>query len=100
MCGHVHVPALYHLSATGKVARFVPVASAAVPLSPSWRWLMVLGAVGQPRDGSPAACYGVLDLSHNTITYQRVPYDTQTAARKVRAAGLPEVLAQRLLQGF
>jgi hypothetical protein len=30
----------------------------------------------------------------------RVPYDVETAARKVREAGLPAVLAERLLQGF
>lgn len=99
-CGHVHVPALYHLSATGKVAQFAPPAGVPVPLSTQWRWLAVLGAVGQPRDGLPAACYGVIDTVRNTVTYVRVAYDTDTAARKVRAAGLPEVLSMRLMQGF
>ena len=32
-CGHVHVPALFHLSLTGKFAGFEPVKSVEIPLS-------------------------------------------------------------------
>lgn len=99
-CGHVHVPALYHLSATGKIAGFQPVQRVEIPLSPHRRWLAVLGAVGQPRDGNPAACYAVLDDVRDVLTYIRVPYDVETAARKVRDAGLPIALSYRLLQGY
>src|SRR5271154_4654272 len=73
-CGHVHVPALYHLSRTGKLFEFTPTAGVAIPLPVSHRWLAVLGAVGQPRDRNPAACYGLLDTVQNTLTYVRVPY--------------------------
>ena len=34
-----------------------------VPLLRPRQWLAVLGAVGQPRDGDPAACYGMLDTA-------------------------------------
>eukprot|EP01037_Dinobryon_pediforme_P009492 gene9491-9572_t len=57
-CGHVHVPTVYGVTATSKLARFQPVASVSIPLLKQRRWLCVLGAVGQPRDGNPAACYG------------------------------------------
>lgn len=99
-CGHVHVPALYHLSRTGKLFEFTPVAGVAIPLPPSHRWLAVLGAVGQPRDRNPAACYGLLDTAQNTLTYIRVPYDVGSAAQKIRDSGLPAVLAARLEQGY
>ncbi len=99
-CGHVHVPMLYHLSLTDKLIEFVPTAGTAIPLLYGRRWLAVLGAVGQPRDRNPAACYGLLDEEHNALTYVRVPYDVATAARKVRVAGLPSVLATRLEQGY
>ena len=56
-CGHVHVPALYGLTAAAKLVNFRPVADVAVPLMRPRRWLAVLGAVGQPRDGEPAAAY-------------------------------------------
>jgi diadenosine tetraphosphatase ApaH/serine/threonine PP2A family protein phosphatase len=98
-CGHTHVPALYHLSVTGKIAYFDPTEGVAIPLSRHRRWLAVIGAVGQPRDHDPAACYGLFDEAARTLTYVRVPYDTERAAAKIRAAGLPEFLAARLAWG-
>ncbi len=59
----------------------------------------MIGAVGQPRDGNPAACYGLLDTAASELTWHRVPYDIASAAAKVRAAGLPERLAARLAKG-
>jgi diadenosine tetraphosphatase ApaH/serine/threonine PP2A family protein phosphatase len=98
-CGHVHVPALFHLSPTGKIAGFEPVQSVEIPLLSPRRWVAVLGSVGQPRDYNPAACYGALDVERNVLVYVRVPYDNETAARKVRDAGLPELLSHRLIAG-
>lgn len=97
--GHVHEPALYHISATGKVMGFIPIVNTGIPLSPQRRWLAVMGAVGQPRDGNPAAAYGILDTKSNEIFYNRVPYDIEGAAAKIRAAGLPDILWQRLSAG-
>jgi len=99
-CGHVHVPALYHLSNTGKVGELIPTTSVGIPLLPRRRWLAVIGAVGQPRDRNPAACYGLLDEDTDVLTYLRVPYDTATAARKIREAGLPPSLGLRLESGY
>jgi diadenosine tetraphosphatase ApaH/serine/threonine PP2A family protein phosphatase len=99
-CGHTHVPALFHMSLTGKFASFDPVARVEIPLTPPRRWLAVIGSVGQPRDGDPAACYAVLDVERNALTYMRVPYDIESAARKIEAAGLPPILAARLFEGF
>ena len=98
-CGHTHQPALFNESAATLPQQHVPVDGRPMPLLTQRRWLAVLGAVGQPRDGDPAACYGLLDETHNKLTYVRVPYDVDLAARKVRAAGLPEVLAKRLTLG-
>lgn len=98
-CGHVHDPAIYHLSDVAKVGRFAPVSGVAMPLLPRRRWLLIPGSVGQPRDGVPAAAYALYDDSHATVTCFRVPYDNQTAAAKVRAAGLPAALADRLITG-
>jgi diadenosine tetraphosphatase ApaH/serine/threonine PP2A family protein phosphatase len=99
-CGHVHVPALYHLGSTGRAIPFTPVAGRPVPLLATRRWLAVLGAVGQPRDGIPAAAYAVFDTDRCELTLLRVAYDIATAARKVRDAGLPALLSERLELGF
>ncbi len=99
-CGHVHVPMLYFLSRAGRIAEFTPAAEVVIPLLAGRRWLAVLGAVGQPRDRNPAACYALIDEAQNTLIYVRMPYDAATAARKIREAGLPPVLAARLEQGY
>ena len=98
-CGHTHVPALYHMSAARPPAYFAPLPGRAIPLAPSRRWLGVIGAVGQPRDGNPAACYAMLDEAAGSLVYHRVPYDAEAAARKMRQAGLPDMLWKRLLEG-
>jgi diadenosine tetraphosphatase ApaH/serine/threonine PP2A family protein phosphatase len=98
-CGHTHIPALFNESATTLPHQYVPVDGKPVPLLSQRRWIAVLGAVGQPRDRNPSACYGVLDTGANRLTYVRVPYDVDLTARKVLAAGLPKALALRLRRG-
>ncbi len=97
--GHVHQPALYHLSSTGKIADFTPVPGVAVPVPSHRQWLILPGAAGQPRDGNPAACWALFDDVKSTITFHRVPYDHEAAAAKIVAAGLPKALADRLFEG-
>jgi diadenosine tetraphosphatase ApaH/serine/threonine PP2A family protein phosphatase len=57
------------------------------------------GGVGQPRDGDPRASYAVYDGEARTLTLHRVEYDLETAQRKIREAGLPSYLAERLAHG-
>lgn len=97
--GHVHRPAIYAIATTGKLTHFVPVTNIGVPLLPQRRWLAVIGSVGQPRDGNPAAAYSIYDKSTGELTCIRVPYDVDAAADKIRKAGLPEALARRLKSG-
>ena len=99
-CGHTHIPALHGLTATGQLVSFQPVPSVPVPLSPHRRWLTVVGAVGQSRDGNPAAAYALLDTATSELTHFRVPYDVQAAAAAVLEAGLPPALAARLRKGL
>jgi len=99
-CGHVHRAGLYSRDMAGKVAAHRFAFGLPVPLLTSRRWLAVIGSVGQPRDGSGLAGYAVLDRARNELTFRRVGYDSATTARKVRAAGLPENLAARLVQGI
>ena len=98
-CGHIHQPALYSMSAVAKMTRFVPVADIAVPLLQGRHWLAVLGSVGQPRDGNPAAAFAMFDTDRQEITYCRVPYDVEAAAQRIRENGLPLWLADRLRVG-
>ena len=98
-CGHVHRPAIYNLSDTSKPGTFRPVAGVAIPLLPQRRWLAVAGSVGQPRDGNPAACWSLVDTARAEVTYHRIPYEVEEAAKKIRRAALPEMYAERLAFG-
>ena len=99
--GHVHRPALYSLgTATKKVTRFVPVTPEPIPLLPQRRWLAVACAVGQPRDGNPLAGFCLYDTQSGALSFRRTAYDIDGAAAKIRAAGLPDLLAARLSGGY
>jgi diadenosine tetraphosphatase ApaH/serine/threonine PP2A family protein phosphatase len=98
-CGHIHQPSLYSMSSAAKMTSFVPTSGVPVQLLPGRRWLAVLGSVGQPRDGDPAASFAMFDTNSREITYCRVPYDVETAAKRIRQNGLPLWLADRLLVG-
>ena len=98
-CGHMHIPMLYHLSSAGKARDFHPVPDAIIPLPEQRQWLVIPGSAGQPRDGNPAACYAMFDTDSRALTFHRVRYDHEGAGKKIRAAGLPPRLADRLSDG-
>jgi diadenosine tetraphosphatase ApaH/serine/threonine PP2A family protein phosphatase len=98
-CGHVHEPKLYYESDAGHCIDFVPSSDRPVPMPAHRRWLVLPGSTGQPRDGNPAACYAWFDTVQRLLTFHRIPYDHDTAAAKIRAAGLPDMLATRLADG-
>ncbi len=98
-CGHVHVPAVYCLSHAGKMTSHAPSPGVAIPLLSQRRWLAVIGSVGQPRDGNPAACFAIYDTEQRNLTYHRAPYDFESVSRRIREQGLPEALAARLERG-
>lgn len=64
-----------------------------------FRYLVNPGSVGQPRDGDPRACFAVIDTSARRVTVRRIAYDVEAASQKIRRAGLPPFLADRLLVG-
>lgn len=97
--GHVHNQALYYTSPGGTIQIFQPVPGVAITLTHQRQWLAIAGSVGQPRDGNPAAAYVLHDQQRDTLTFFRIPYDYWSAARKVRAAGMPEPLAHQLEYG-
>jgi diadenosine tetraphosphatase ApaH/serine/threonine PP2A family protein phosphatase len=98
-CGHTHIPALYYARPAGAPICFRPLDNRPAPLSAVMRHLVVVGSVGQPRDGNPAACFGLLDTGERTVTMMRVPYDWERTAAKIAERGLPPWLGLRLKIG-
>jgi diadenosine tetraphosphatase ApaH/serine/threonine PP2A family protein phosphatase len=57
------------------------------------RYIINPGSVGQPRDGDWRAAFALYDDAQRSFTWFRVPYEVDIAQRRVRQAGLPEILA-------
>lgn len=68
-------------------------------VDPKDQWLINPGSVGQPRDGDPRAAYAVVDTGTHTVELLRQVYDIGEAQRRIRDAGLPDLLATRLGEG-
>jgi diadenosine tetraphosphatase ApaH/serine/threonine PP2A family protein phosphatase len=62
-------------------------------------WLLNPGSVGQPRDGDPRAAWVLLDTESSQAEWRRSRYDIAGAQDAIRAAGLPDSLADRLGYG-
>ena len=97
--GHTHVPAAFRMARALETIGPLRGERFRLALDAGSHYLVNCGAVGQPRDSDPRAAYGVVDTEERTLDVVRVRYDTATAQAKIIAAGLPEVLAQRLAIG-
>jgi len=62
-------------------------------------WLVNPGSTGQPRDGDPRAAWLTLDTGNWTVVWRRAEYDIPGAQAAIRAARLPDSLAERLQYG-
>ena len=93
--GHTHVPMIV---GDGKVVRQIEPGQT-VKLKPRVPYLINPGSVGQPRDGDPAAAYGMLDLDERSFTFCRVDYDVEDTHRRIVEAGLQRHLGDRLRVG-
>ncbi|MCA8973833.1 MAG: metallophosphoesterase family protein, partial [Planctomycetes bacterium] len=98
--GHSHVPAIYlRHDDKPRDIHVVPHSEAEISYRGFERVLMNVGSVGQPRDEDPRAAYGLVDTDLEIASIRRVNYDISSVQQKIRDAGLPEVLANRLSLG-
>ncbi len=95
--GHTHVPVAFVIT-EGRLEAIVPSDGSGLELEDRIA-LVNPGSVGQPRDGDSRASYLVLDTDTRSIVWHRVPYDIGSVATAMRAAGLPDRLAERLHHG-
>ena len=91
--GHTHVPSLF--STQSEEGRYLT--EGVYQLSKGEHYLINPGSVGQPRDRNPKLSFAFFDSDHRNLELVRLDYDNQKAAQKIRNAGLPAYLADRLL---
>ena len=94
--GHSHVERSYRLWPGGATELL----TGRLRIVPGFRYVVNVGSVGQPRDRDPRAAAAIYDDRQEAVEFYRVPYDIETAASRIRAAGIPEVFAQRLYAGW
>ncbi len=93
--GHTHVPMIYEKQVAG-VYRIDP-QDFKLPIGR--KYFINVGSVGQPRDRDPRATYVVYDFLARTVKFRRLEYDVEAAQERIRLAGLPSRLAERLAVG-
>ncbi|MFO7675755.1 MAG: metallophosphoesterase family protein [bacterium] len=93
--GHSHHP--FAVERRDGATRVLPVEGFTV--RPGGRYLVNVGSVGQPRDGDPRACCALYDTARREFSLFRVAYDIPAVQARIRQAGLPAFLADRLAIG-
>ncbi|MBT8339667.1 MAG: metallophosphoesterase family protein [Desulfatitalea sp.] len=93
--GHTHD--LEIVSFDGRQASRAPLHQGRLSLAADTRYMINVGSVGQPRDGTTHAKYIIWDDNTDVLEVRFVPYDITATVTKIRAAGMPEAHAKRLL---
>ncbi len=100
LVGHTHVPALFEQQAgSDRVFGRVPGPGDIQEVGGN-RFIANPGSVGQPRDGDPRAAYAVYDSDSATLEWRRVVYPIEVTQQRMRVAGLPAPLIERLSLGW
>ena len=94
--GHTHAPIAY--AGTPDLAEAIT--EKRFDLKEGLFYFINPGSVGQPRDGDARASFLIFDSSRNEVSFYRVEYDIKACADKIKATGLPEILAERLFRGY
>ena len=93
--GHSHQPVVFE-----KGKNFTgPLKGDTFSLTDGSRYIINVGSVGQPRDRDPRLSCCIYDSTEKTVELIRLEYEVAEAQEKIRKAGLPEYLAQRLAHG-
>ena len=99
LVGHTHTPVIFEQIDQLRVASHAPRYHQPVNLNGA-RLIINPGSVGQPRDADPRASYALLDTEALTWEYRRVVYDVEATQERMRHAGMPPRLVQRLSFGW
>lgn len=97
--GHTHIADLYALAPDGAIMHQHFQHGGSTNLEDSFRYIINVGSIGQPRDLNPQASFGFYDASRRSVDFVRFDYPIGAVQEKIACAHLPEVLARRLSVG-
>jgi predicted phosphodiesterase len=98
--GHTHVTSVFSLEGRSVRVRQLTGAEGELEIVPGNRYLVNPGSIGQPRDGDPRASFMTYDSDRHRVRWHRLEYPVAQAQNRIRKAGLPDVLADRLAVGM
>lgn len=98
--GHTHVTSRFEMAGGGVRVEALRGERGRIELDPEVRYLINPGSIGQPRDRNPRASYMTFDSRRRVVHWYRVSYPVGAAQKRIRGAGLPAMLADRLAVGM
>ncbi|MBE0448057.1 MAG: metallophosphoesterase family protein [Actinobacteria bacterium] len=98
--GHSHIPLMFKKAARAPIETIPLIEGEALSLDKEVKYLVNPGSIGQPRDGDPRASFMIFNTDDYLLKYQRVEYPIEVTRKKMRHAGLPISLADRLIYGM
>lgn len=98
--GHTHIPFVFMFEKNLHISTLlIPEERKKIKLLPQYKYIVNVGAVGQPRDGDPRACIAFFDSTNSELEFFRLNYDFPKTQRKMYHARLPMFLIERLTWG-
>lgn len=97
--GHTHIAQHWSLDADGTIGHKHMQRGGELELEDSKRYIIDVGSVGQPRDLNPQPCFVSYDPEQRLVRWTRYEYPIAEVQQKMRAAGLPARLVDRLSVG-
>jgi diadenosine tetraphosphatase ApaH/serine/threonine PP2A family protein phosphatase len=97
--GHTHIAEYWMRDPDGSIGHKHMQHGGELKLEAEKRYIIDVGSVGQPRDLNPQACFVFYDPQEERVEWVRYEYPIDEVQRKMRAAGLPAYLVDRLRVG-
>jgi diadenosine tetraphosphatase ApaH/serine/threonine PP2A family protein phosphatase len=97
--GHTHIAEYWVYEPDGVIGHKHMQHGGELTLEDGKRYIVDVGSVGQPRDLNPEASFVFYDPENKRVEWIRYAYPIAEVQRKMRAAGLPAYLADRLAVG-
>lgn len=97
--GHTHIAEYWTRDADGAIGHRHMQRGGSLHLEPDKRYIIDVGSVGQPRDLNPLASFVLYDTDQRSVEWIRYEYPIETVQKKMREAGLPAYLVDRLSAG-
>ncbi len=100
LVGHTHSPRLFIKKKHQPIYSVKLMDKDIIKISNEDKFIVNVGAVGQPRDKDPRASFGVFDTEAQEIKIYRVPYDIQKIQKLMREGNFSKFLIERLAYGY